>query len=102
MPLIDSGYLNYYLQGRWLSIAALAVMLAGLWLIGLRSFFGPASKRLGLMAIFAAMFLSAAMVVSNPFRSPLMIAFIVFTFWRVGFERQVRSMEVRATFTAAH
>lgn len=101
LPLIDSGYLNYYLQGRWLSIAALAVLLGGLWLLGLRSFFGPVSKRLGLMAIFAAIFLSAAMIVSNPLRSPLMIAFIVFTLWRVGFERQVRSMEVRADFTAA-
>jgi hypothetical protein len=101
LPVLDSGYLNYYLQGKWPFAAAVAVLLAGHWLLGLRSFFGPPSKRLGMMALFVAIYLSAAMVVSNPLRSPLMIAFIVYSLWRLGFERQGRTMEVRRPVTAA-
>jgi hypothetical protein len=101
LPLIDSGYLNYYLQGRWPFIAALGVLLAGHWWLGLRAFFGPASRRLGLMALFLAIYLSAAMVVSNPLRSPLMIAFVVFALWRLGFELRSRSMGIRPAATGA-
>jgi hypothetical protein len=101
LPLIDSGYLNYYLQGRWPFVAALGVLLAGHWWLGLSAFFAPASRRLGLMALFLAIYLSAAMVVANPLRSPLMIAFVVFALWRLRFERQCRSMEVRPAATGA-
>ena len=99
--MIDSGYLNYYLQGRWLFVAALAVLLAGQWWIGLRAFFGPASRRLGLLVLFLVIYLSAAMVVSNPLRSPLMIAFIVFALWRIGFEQQGARMQLRPAVTSA-
>jgi hypothetical protein len=101
LPVIDSGYLNYYLQGRWIFVTALAVLLAGLWWIGLRAFFGPASRRLGLLVLFLAIYLSAAMIVSNPMRLPLMITFIVFTLWRIRFEEQGRQMELRPAVTAA-
>lgn len=94
LPLIDSGYLNYYLQGRWLFVAAVAVLLGGLWLVGLRAFFGPRSRRLGLMALFLAIYLTAAMVVTNPLRSPLVIAFLAFTLWRTACEQ--RSLLMRA------
>ena len=88
LPVIDSGYLNYYLQGKWLFVAALVPLLAGLWFLGLRAYFGPRSRRLGVMALFLAIFLSAALVVSNPLRSPLMIFFIVYTLWRLQVERE--------------
>jgi hypothetical protein len=101
LPVIDSGYLNYYLQGRWIFVTALAVLLAGLWWIGLRAFFGPASRRLGLLVLFLAIYLSAAMIVSNPMRLPLMITFIVFALWRIRFEEQGRRMELRPAVTAA-
>jgi hypothetical protein len=77
------------------------VLLAGLWWIGLRAFFGPASRRLGLLVLFLAIYLSAAMIVSNPMRLPLMITFIVFTLWRIRFEEQGRRMELRPAVTAA-
>jgi hypothetical protein len=101
LPVIDSGYLNYYLQGRWVFVAAVAVLLAGQWWLGLRAFFGPASRRLGLLALFLAIYLSAAMIVSNPLRSPLMIAFIVFALWRIRFEQQGLRLELRPAVTAA-
>lgn len=83
LPLIDSGYLNYYLQGKWPFIAALAVLLSGLWLLGLRAFFGRSSERPGIALLFLAIFLTGALVISNPLRSPLMIFFIVFSLWRL-------------------
>jgi hypothetical protein len=101
LPVIDSGYLNYYLQGRWIFVAALAVLLAGHWWIGLRAFLGPPSRRFGLLVLFLVIYLSAAMIVSNPLRSPLMIAFIVFAFWRIRFEQQGARMELRPAVTAA-
>ena len=101
LPVIDSGYLNYYLQGRWLFVAAVALLLAGHWWLGLRAFFGAASRRLGLLALFLAIYLSAAMIVSNPLRSPLMIAFIVFALWRIRFEQQGRRLELRPAVTAS-
>ena len=101
LPVIDSGYLNYYLQGRWVFVAALAVLLAGHWWIGLRAFLGPPSRRFGLLVLFLVIYLSAAMIVSNPLRSPLMIAFIVFAFWRIRFEQQGARMELRPAVTAA-
>jgi len=102
LPLIDSGYLNYYLQGRLLFVAALAVLLVGLWQLGLRSFFGSVAERQGLMALFLAIYLSAAMVIANPLRSPLMAVFIVFALWRIGFEGRGRLIALRPAITAAH
>ena len=87
LPLIDSGYLTYYLQGKWLFVAAVLVLLAGLWLLGLRAFFGPRSQRLGLMTLFLAIFLTGALIISNPPRSPLVISFVVFSLWRLTVER---------------
>jgi hypothetical protein len=99
LPLIDSGYLNYYLQGRWLFVVAVAVLIAGHWLVGLRAYFGSRKHRLGVMTLFLAIYLTAAMVVSNPLRSPLVIFVIVYSLWRLGAER--RSVEVRAFPAAA-
>jgi hypothetical protein len=87
LPLIDSGYLTYYLQGKWLFVAAVVVLLAGQWLLGLRAFFGARSQRLGLMTLFLAIFLTGALIISNPLRSPLVISFVVFSLWRLRVER---------------
>jgi hypothetical protein len=94
LPLIDSGYLTYYLQGKWPFVVAVAVLLAGHWYVGLRSFFGPRSQRVGVMTLYLAIFLTIALVISNPLRSPVVIVFIVFAFWRLAAER--RSILARA------
>lgn len=87
LPQIDSGYLNYYLQGKWAFLAALAVLLAGLWWQGLRALAGGRAGRLGLMTLFLAIYLTGAMIISNPLRSPLVIAFVIYALWRLGAER---------------
>jgi hypothetical protein len=92
LPVIDSGYLTYYLQGKWLFVAALATLLAGHWLIGLQAFVGRRGLRLGVMTLFLAIYLTGALVITNPLRSPLMIFFIVYSLWRLRVERQSRPM----------
>jgi hypothetical protein len=88
LPVIDSGYLTYYLQGKWPFVVALAVLVVGHWYVGLRAFFGPRHYRFGVMALFLAIFLTIALIISNPLRSPLVIVFIVFAFWRIDAERR--------------
>ena len=97
LPLIDSGYLTYYLQGKWVSVAALSLLLAGHWFIGLRAYFGPAVRRVGVMTLFLGIFLTIALAISNPLRSPLVIFFIVYSFWRLDLERHAVSMRACAT-----
>jgi len=97
LPLIDSGYLTYYLQGKWVSVAALSLLLAGHWFVGLRAYFGPAVRRVGVMTLFLGIFLTIALAISNPLRSPLVIFFIVYSFWRLDLERHAVSMRACAT-----
>ena len=51
------------------------------------------------MTLYLAIFLTLALVISNPLRSPLVIVFIVFAFWRLAAERG--SVIVRAVPAAA-
>lgn len=92
--LIDSGYLNYYIQGRWLFIAALALMLAGQLAIGLkqlrRSFRSPGA----LIILFLTVYLTLGLVVTNPARSPVVIAVVVYAYW--AFKTERGSVLVRA------
>jgi hypothetical protein len=87
LPLIDSGYLTYYLQGKWVFVLALVVLLAGLWWQGLHGLLGGRAARIGMMTLFLVIYLTGALIVSNPLRSPLIIAFIVYALWRAGAER---------------
>ncbi len=96
LPLIDSGYLNYYLQGRWPFLAAVILLLGGLWITGLVSFFGRAAERLGVLALFLALYLTVALAISNPLRSPLMAFFLVYALWRLDLEGRVIEMRGQA------
>lgn len=92
--LIDSGYLNYYIQGKWLFIAGVAVMLAGSLAIGLRCLRRSRSLTGGTMMLFLAIFLILAMIVSNPARSPAAIALLVFAYWKLRIERASRWVRI--------
>lgn len=86
IELIDSGYLNYYAQGKWLFLGAVSILLLTQWVVGLRAVGRPGSAA-RLMLLNLAIYLSVAMVTSNPLRSPLVIFFIVFSFWLLKLER---------------
>lgn len=92
LPLIDSGYLNYYLQGKWVFIAALALLLSGLGVLGATGFFGGARRRIGIMSLFLVVYLSGAMIISNPLRDPLIVFFVVFVIWRISAEHTSKSV----------
>lgn len=86
--LIDSGYLTYYIQGKWVFIASATFMLLGQWTIGLRRLRRPYLQPGGLMILFLAVYVTLAMIITNPLRSPLVISFIAFAFWKLKVERQ--------------
>jgi hypothetical protein len=92
--LIDSGYLNYYMQGRWVFLAGVAVMLLGQLAVGLRCMRQRHLQPGGLMILFLSIFLTLAMVISNPLRSPVVIAFLVFAFWKFKAEQESRLVRV--------
>lgn len=88
--LIDSGYLNYYMQGRWVFIACVVLMLAGQVFIGVRCLRRKAARAAALMIIFVTIYLALGMITTNPARSPLVIAFLVFAFWKLKTDRESR------------
>lgn len=92
--LIDSGYLNFYMQGKWVFIASVVVMIAGMLAVGLHCLRQRRPAAGGLMVLFLSIFLALAMVTSNPIRTPLVIVFMVFAFWKLKTERE--SHRVRA------
>jgi hypothetical protein len=85
--LIDSGYLNYYIQGRWVFVAALALMLAGQLALGLRQLRRPFQSPGALILLFMTVYLALGLVVTNPARSPIVIAVIVYAYWVFKTER---------------
>jgi hypothetical protein len=85
--LIDSGYLAYYLQGKWVFIASIAFMLVGQWLIGLRFLRDSLLRGGALMILFLASYVTVGMIVTNPLRSPVLIFFATFAFWKLKTER---------------
>lgn len=93
--LIDSGYLNYYVQGRWLFIAAVAAMLGGQFYLGLRCLRRPDLRASSLMLLFITLFLTLGMITSNPARAPLVIAFLAFAHQKLRVEREGRWVTFR-------
>lgn len=72
LELIDSGYLTYFVQGKWLFVAALGLLLTVLAVRGSLGFFRVSDRR-ALFLLFLAIYLLIALVTTNPMRSPLMI-----------------------------
>jgi hypothetical protein len=94
--LIDSGYLNFYMQGKWVFVAALALMLLGMLVTGLHCLRRPRPAAGGMMLLFLSIFLLPAMVTSNPIRTPIVIVFLVFAFWKLKTERESRRVHAAA------
>lgn len=84
--LIDSGYLTYYIQGKWVFVASVVLMLAGQLAIGFWCLRRPQFLPGGLMLLFVSIYLTLAMVITNPLRMPVVIAFVVFAFWKLRTE----------------
>lgn len=99
--LIDSGYLNYYIQGRWAFIGAIGLMLACQWTLGLRRLREPRHRPGALMLLFVTAYLTLGLVITNPARSPLVIAFLVLAYWVLREERDGAGVLARPTGSPA-
>ena len=99
LPLIDSGYLTYYLQGKWLFVAAVAGAARGPVVAGSARVLRPAFAATRLDDPVSRIFLTGALIISNPLRSPLVISFVVFSLWRLTVERGATVLQIAATDT---
>lgn len=78
--LIDSGYLTYYAQGRWLFIGILIAFLISILLRGVKSFSSRRSWAT-VMILSLSLYIIASMAVLNPLKSPIIIYFLLFGVW---------------------
>src|SRR5690606_12917300 len=76
---IDSGYLTYLLQGGWLMLLLTVVMLFSFLLV---SFFKIALLKrreyFSFLLLFLSIYVVLGMIISNPLRNPIIIAFLCF------------------------
>lgn len=72
--LIDSGYLTYYAQGKWLFIAAILLMIMSYLIQSIKGLILQKSIY-SLMIINISIYILGALLVSNPLRSPVLLFF---------------------------
>lgn len=82
--LIDSGYLTYYAQGKFIGIACVALLLIQIFIIAFKYFRFKTKWGLFLIGILTLILIAA--VVNNPFRSPIIIFFLCYGFISYNFE----------------
>lgn len=78
--LIDSGYLTYYAQGKWVFIFILFLFLVSILIRGMKSF---SNKRnwATIMLLSISLYIVGSMIVLIPLRSALIIFFLLFAVW---------------------
>ncbi|MBE9170092.1 hypothetical protein IQ238_22070 [Pleurocapsales cyanobacterium LEGE 06147] len=86
--IIDSGYLTYYAQGKWLFIISLIFCFINIFLYSFRA----KENKQGWSANFLRcllIYLVLDMVVDNPMRSPTVIFALIYGLWFVSVEKQL-------------
>ena len=73
--LIDSGYLTFYAQGKWLFLAALVCLFWGLIRSGATHYMRR-QRDASLVSIGVLIFLAISLIVMNPLRSPIVAIFV--------------------------
>lgn len=99
LGLIDSGYLTYYAQGKWAFIAALVFLLAGLLIQGLHWLRGH-RQWARVMLLCVGVFLTGAMITTNPMRAPTIVFFLIYGCWLLHYQR-VQAKSTRASAVIA-
>lgn len=92
--VIDSGYLTYFVQGKWAFVGAVAILLGGLGWLGMQGCRARVGQPGRLYMLFLAVYLALAMVTANPARGPLTVFFLTFAFWKVKAERESRVLRI--------
>jgi hypothetical protein len=78
--VVDSGYLTYFAQGKWIFLMAPVLLIGTALLLGIRGILWHQNwPRLCLL--FLGIYLSGAMITMIPLRSPIIAFLLVFSFW---------------------
>lgn len=85
--LIDSGYLTYYAQGKWLFIAAILLMIISYLIKSIKGLILQKSIY-QLMIINISIYILIALLVSNPLRSPVLLFFYLIFIYFSYLERR--------------
>jgi len=79
--LVDSGYLTYYSQGKWVLVFAFSIVILYISAVGFKTFiYKQNGSRLSLL--FVAVFLSGAMIISIPIRTPYLVFMLLYFLWQ--------------------
>lgn len=85
--VIDSGYLTYYAQGKWVFVAAFVWLLLVLIGRSVRNWFKGIKLSGELLALFLALYLMLGMVISNPMRNAVLVFLLSYALWQTDYER---------------
>lgn len=88
--VIDSGYLTYYAQGKWLFIIAILNLFVSTSILILKSYLKNVIWSPTFL-LFLLIYITLAMVVSNPLRSPILIYMLIYAVVLNNFERRIKS-----------
>jgi hypothetical protein len=80
LGVIDSGYLTYYTQGKWIFIFSLLYLLFYMFIKIFKRVKREELKWIKLFISFLAFYILLTMVVNNPMRSQIIIVFILLSF----------------------
>lgn len=88
--LIDSGFLTYYAQGKWMFMICMAIMVGYYFFYAVIDFLKTKSSH-SLVLIGLTIYLVISMIVSNPLRSPVYIYVYIFSIALLTYERRYSS-----------
>lgn len=88
MGLIDSGYLTFYAQGKWVFLMSLLFCFCQIFFMSIKSL----NKQKGWSSNFLLcllIFLIIAMITSNPMHSPIIIFSLIYGLWFLAVEKRL-------------
>ncbi|VEP13238.1 membrane hypothetical protein [Hyella patelloides LEGE 07179] len=87
LGIIDSGYLTYYAQGKWIFIAGLVSSFVWILIASFRV--KNSQKNWAVFFLrYLLVYISPAMVVNNPMRSPFVIFALLYGLWFLSIDKQ--------------
>ncbi|WP_121639074.1 O-antigen ligase family protein [Virgibacillus sp. Bac330] len=86
---IDSGYLTYYAQGKWLFILALVFLFLSIMVILCKYLFNPNNYWSVIFLLFVSIYVFTALIISNPLRSPTIIFFLTYSIVYIKYESRI-------------
>lgn len=86
---IDSGYLTYYAQGKWLFILALIFLFLSIMVIIFKYLFNPKNYWSVIFLLFISIYIFMALIISNPLRSPTIIFFLTYSIVYIKYESRI-------------